>query len=135
MRDHLRLLLVLLIVSALARVSYAQVPSEGKAAAGAPVAKAKTKQEGSKASRAVGQVAAVDPDGGTLRVKTKDEELLFTPGSKAARQSLQTLKVGDRVTVSYFEKEGYLVAPSITKSGRTAKPKTAAKKETKSETR
>lgn len=127
--------MVPVITFTLTGVSYGQVPSETKAPAGSPVARAKTKEEGPKVSRAVGEVSAVDPGGGTLRVKTKDAELLLTPGSKAARQSLETLKVGDTVTVSYFEKEGYLVAPSIVRSGQTAKPKTAAKKQTKSEAR
>lgn len=134
MKPLLKLLIVPVITFTLTGGSYAQVPPESKAAEAGLGAKVKTKEEGPKVSRAVGEVVAVDPDGGTLRVKTKDAELLLTPGSKAARQSPQTLKVEDRVTVSYFEKEGYLVAPSITKSGRTAKPK-VAKERTKSETK
>ena len=105
MNVFLKLFFVLLVALTLAGVSYAQVPSGTKAAAGGPVVKAEAKEEGPKISRAVGEVTAVDPDGGTLRVRTKDKELLLALESKAAKRSLQTLKAGDTVTVSYFEME------------------------------
>jgi len=133
MKAFLKLSFVLLVALSLAGVSYAQVPSGTKAVAGGPVVNVEAKEEGPKVTRAVGEVTAVDPDGGTLRVRTKDKELLLSPGSKAARRSLQTLKAGDAVTVSYFEKEGYLVAPSIEKPGRRTKLTTDAKKKSKSE--
>jgi hypothetical protein len=133
MKALLKLFFVVLVALTLAGVSYAQAPSGTKAAVGAPVARAEAKEEGPRVSRAVGEVTAVDPDGGTLRVRTKDKELLFTPGSKAARRSLETLKAGDTVTVSYFEKEGYLVAPSIEKPGGKTKLTSDGKKKSKSE--
>jgi hypothetical protein len=124
MEALLKLFFVLVVLLTVAGVGYAQAPSESKAAGGSRVAKAEKKKVGPKVSRAVGEVAGVDPGGGTLRIKTKDAELLVTPGSKGARQALQRLKLGDKVTVFYFEKEGYLVAPSIARSGQTAKPRT-----------
>jgi len=105
MKAFLKLSFVLLVALSLAGVSYAQVPSGTKAVAGGPVVNVEAKEEGPKVTRAVGEVTAVDPDGGTLRVRTKDKELLLALESKAAKRSLQTLKAGDTVTVSYFEME------------------------------
>lgn len=70
-------------------------------------------KEKPKAQSATGEVASVDAKAGTLKVKVKQKEMAFTAETKAAKQALEKVKVGDTVTVSYTEKDGKILASSI----------------------
>lgn len=74
-------------------------------------------ERGKNTKEATGEVTSVDAKGGKLAVKVKDKELsLDAKGS--AKKSLDKIHVGDKVTVSYTEKNGQLVAQSVvTKAG------------------
>jgi hypothetical protein len=110
-----------------AGASFAQATPEKKAEkkAAQPCAPAKTekkmeqKAEKPKAPRITGEVASVDAKAGTLTVKAKDKEMSFTAPTKA----LEKVKVGDRVRVSYTEKDGKLSASSVTPAKAEAKAK------------
>jgi len=62
---------------------------------------------------ATGEIVSVDAPGGMLAVKVKDKELSFTAATKAAKDALGKLKKGDRVTVSYTEEDGKMMASSV----------------------
>jgi len=81
-----------------------------------------------KAKSATGEVASVDAKAGMLAVKVKDKEMSFTAETKL----LEKTKVGDRVTVSYTEKEGKMMASSVKAAKAPAKK---AEKEEKKETK
>ncbi|MBI4528069.1 MAG: hypothetical protein HY695_30105 [Deltaproteobacteria bacterium] len=128
MKSFLRLFLVPLISLTFAGVSFAQ---------GAPPAgsekKMEKKSEAPKTSRVTGEATAVDAKAGTLTVKAKDKEMSFTAEGKSAKGALEKIKVGDQVRVSYTDKDGKLIARSVsaaktTKAGET-KAKSAMKKE------
>ena len=106
--------------------SFAQTKSPGKAEQsmeekGTPARpdermdkKGTSKQAG---KRATGEVTSVDAKAGKLAVKTKDKELDLDAKGTAAKKSLEKIHVGDKVTVSYTEQGGNLVAQSVTKAG------------------
>src|SRR5262245_40456604 len=70
--------------------------------------------------RASGEVTMVDAKSGKLGVRTGTEELnLDVQGT--AKNRLSDIKVGDKVSVSYQDKGGMLVANSISKSSGSTK--------------
>lgn len=73
-----------------------------------------------KTMSATGEVASVDAKAGMLSVKVKDKAMSFTAATKA----LEKVKAGDRVTVSYTEEGGKMMATSV----KAAKAKKAEKK-------
>jgi len=108
----------------------AEKKAEKKAAEPAAPAKMEEKKEAAKpaAKSATGEVASVDAKAGMLAVKVKDKEMSFTAETKL----LEKTKVGDRVTVSYTEKEGKMMASSVKAAKAPAKK---AEKEEKKETK
>ena len=81
-----------------------------------------------------GEITALDVMGGTVSVKGASEEKSFTT-QDAAKDSLEIVKIGERVRMTYSEKDGKLVATSM----KRMKPKTATsgakeKKPAKSQT-
>src|SRR5207244_12463288 len=86
--------------------------------------------ENGKATGITGEVTSVDAKAGTLTVKAKDKETNLTADAKA-KASLEKVKVGDMVKVSYTEKDGKMVASSIAKS--ETKAKTTKPEEKKSD--
>jgi len=106
----------------------AEKKAEKKAAEPAAPAKMEEKKEAAKpaAKSATGEVASVDAKAGMLAVKVKDKEMSFTAETKL----LEKTKVGDRVTVSYTEKEGKMMASSVKAAKAPAKK---AEKEVKKE--
>ena len=70
-------------------------------------------KEKPKAMSATGDLMSMDAKTGMMAVKVKDKEMSFTADTKAAKQALEKVKVGDRVTVSYTEKEGKMMASSV----------------------
>lgn len=71
--------------------------------------------ESTAAKRAIGEVVAVDAKAGKLTVKTAQEELNLSIQA-AARKSLESIKVGDKVNVSYRDQGGMLVAEAVSKT-------------------
>ena len=71
------------------------------------------KPETVKSTSATGEVKSVDPKAGTLTVKSKDKDINLTAESKSTKSSLEKVKVGDMVKVSYTEKDGKMTATSI----------------------
>jgi Cu/Ag efflux protein CusF len=73
----------------------------------------------SKASekRAMGDVTSVDAKTGKLSVKTAEQDLSLNVEAQATKKSLESIKVGDKVSVSYRDQGGTLVASSVNKAG------------------
>ena len=68
-----------------------------------------------KPSRFAGDVAALDPKAGTLTVKDKDgKERTFIVEGASEKARLQRASVGHEIKVTYYEKEGKLIAKSLT---------------------
>jgi len=117
MKSVLRLLLVSLVTLTFAGVGFAQATPATPATPVSPAKKVVKKEEKPRATRVLGEVISVDAKAGMLTVKVKDKEMSFAAETKGA---LGKVKVGDKVRVSYGEKEGKLIARSITE----ARPKT-----------
>ena len=117
MKSVLRLLLVSLVTLTFAGVGFAQATPATPAT---PAKKVVKKEEKPRATRVLGEVISVDAKAGMLTVKVKDKEMSFAAETKGAKGALGKVKVGDKVRVSYGEKEGKLIARSITE----ARPKT-----------
>jgi hypothetical protein len=69
------------------------------------------------AKRASGQVTSVDIKTGKLAVKTAEQDLVLNVQASAAKESLETIKIGDNVSVTYRDQGGILMADAVTKSG------------------
>ena len=106
-------------------ISAAEKKAEKKAEPAKMEEKKEEKKEAAKpaAKSASGQVVSVDAKAGMLAVKVKDKEMSFTAETKL----LEKTKVGDRVTVSYTEKDGKMMASSV--KAAKAPAKEAEKKE------
>ena len=127
MKKMLKLVVVALITLAFSAVSFAApaTPATPATPASPAVEKSekvekkveakekKASKAKAKAISATGELVSVDAKTGMLAVKVKDKEMSFTAQTKAAKQSLEKVKVGDMVSVSYTEKEGKMVASSI----------------------
>ena len=83
----------------------------------------------SAAKRASGEVKSVDAEKGKLIVKTATEDLNLDVQGTAAKNSLATIKVGDKVNIAYQDKGGMLVANSVTKAGSSQDPIGASSKD------
>ena len=84
------------------------------------------KKEGPKTTSITGEIASVDAKAGTLTVKVSGKEMSFLAETKGAKSALKKVKVGEQVRISYAEKDGKLIAHSVTE----AKAKTIAKAKT-----
>jgi hypothetical protein len=76
--------------------------------------KAKTTKQ-ARPQRLKGEITALDAEAGTVSVKSTKEEKSFLT-QDAARDSLEVLRVGERVRVIYLEKDGKSVATSLRRS-------------------
>jgi len=103
-----------------------------KAAQPCAPAMEKKAPEKPKAISATGDVVSADAKTGMLAVKVKDKDMSFTAESKTAKQSLEKVKAGDKVTVSYTEKDGKMIASSV-KAVKAPAKKAETKKEEKKE--
>jgi hypothetical protein len=66
--------------------------------------------------RAMGEVISIDAKTGKLAVKTAEQDLSLNVDASATKKSLESIKVGDKVSVSYRDQGGILVASSVNKS-------------------
>ena len=73
----------------------------------------------SKASprQATGEVTFIEAKVGKLVVKTAEQDLSLNVPASATKKVLESIKVGDRVNVSYRDQGGILVADAVSKSG------------------
>ncbi len=62
-----------------------------------------------------GEVILADSSAKTLTVKVQGKEMTFSVAENAVK-ALADVKPGDKVTVSYAEADGKLIAQSVTKS-------------------
>jgi len=120
MKNISRLFLVPLVILAFAGSSFAQAKPASPASL---PKKAEVKAEKPKTTRISGVVTSADVKTGVLTVKAKDKDMSFTAETKAAMAALGKVKARDRVNISYSEKNGKLIAHSMT----AAKVTTAAK--------
>ena len=74
---------------------------------------------GNKASpkRATGEVTFIEAKAGKLAVKTAEQDLSLNVEASATKKALESIKVGDKVNVSYRDQGGILVADAVSKSG------------------
>ena len=99
---------------AVSAMSFAQEDKPAKPAK--PAAEAGMESKAS-AKRATGQVTSVDVKTGKLAVKTAEKDLNLNVQASAAKESLESIKIGDNVSVTYRDQGGILLADAITKSG------------------
>ena len=95
--------------------------SEKKAADKNPADKKAKTNSAAKPQRLKGEITALDVKGGTVSVKGASGEKSFVT-QDAAKDTLEILKIGEQVKVTYSEKDKKLVATSL----RRIKPKTAS---------
>jgi hypothetical protein len=123
MKGILRLFLVPLVTLIFAGVTFAQAPTTPTKEKKSEMKVEKMeKAEKAKSTKVTGELTAVDAKAGTLTVKSKDKEVKLTAEGKA-KSSLEKVKVGDTVRVSYTEKDGKMTASSISKAKGEAKAK------------
>ena len=127
MKNMIKVLVIALTSLAFNGLSFAQEKPATPATPAAPTMEKKTemKSEKAKTNRVTGEVTSVDAKAGTFAVKTKDKEINLTADSKSTKGALEKLNVSDKVRVSYTDKDGKLIASSITAESKT----TAAKSE------
>ena len=66
--------------------------------------------------RATGDVTSVDVKSGKLIVKTSTDELNLNVQGSSAKNSLASIKVGDKVNINYQDQGGMLVASSVSRA-------------------
>ena len=95
--------------------------SESEKKAAEKKAKTTSATKATKPQRLKGEITAMDAKAGTVSVKGTSGEKTFTT-QDAARDTLEIVKVGEHVRVTYSEKDGKLVATSM----KRMKPKSAS---------
>lgn len=81
------------------------------------------KSEKAKSHRITGELTSVDAKAGTFAVKEKDKEIKLAADSKSAKDTLEKVKVGDMVRVSYTEKDGKMIVTSVKAQSKKATEK------------
>jgi ribosomal protein S1 len=111
MKKVIAIVVSVLFVLSVTGLSFA---ADQKAAAPAKAEEKKTdeKKAPEKVNQVTGVVVAVDAKAKTLTVKGKKSDIALSVDEKAAK-NLAGLKVGDKVTVKYTEKDGKNVATSV----------------------
>ncbi len=112
MKKTLVIVLSLLISAALVTTVFAQ---EKKAEPAKPAAAA---QKAPKALHYAGAVASIDSAAKMIAVKGKKAEMKFdVAGAKwKGYKAMDEVKAGDKVTVTYMEKDGKMVAALVAKA-------------------
>ena len=106
---------------AFAAVGQAQNMPSSPGKMNTPKADAPMKSKASSAKKATGEVTSIDAKTGKLMVRTSTDELDLDVQGTAAKKNLANIKVGDKVNVSYRDKDGTLVASSISKASSNPK--------------
>jgi hypothetical protein len=135
----IKILVMAVTILGFSSLSFAQAKPATPATPATPAAPAEKKTEAksqkTKTSRITGEVTSVDSKAGTLAVKAKDKEVNLTAESKSAKSALEKVKQGDRVRVSYTEKDGKMIATSVTAASKTTAGKSDKPAQKKSETK
>ena len=76
--------------------------------------------------RATGEVTSVDAKNGKLMIKTSTDQLNLDVQGPSAKNSLATIKVGDKVNIAYQDKGGTLVANSVSNAPGSSKDNVGA---------
>ncbi len=132
MKKLIAIVVSFLFVLSVAGLSIAQEKKAAPAAAPKAEEKKAEKKEEKKAEKAkvltvTGDITAVDAAAKTVTIKGKDKDVtLDTSGIKDLK-----VKVGDKVTAKYTEKDGKNVAKSIKAAKAKAEKKAEPKKEEK----
>jgi preprotein translocase subunit SecD len=129
MKNTIRLFAVVVTTLSFSSLAFAQAKSA--APASPPMEKNMETTEKAKTGRITGEITSLDAKAGTLEVKEKDKEVKLTADSKAAKSELEKLKVGDRVRVSYTEKNGKMIASSVKAESTTKASKSEKAMESK----
>lgn len=128
MKNMIMVLVIALTSLVFSSVSFAQAKPATPAT---PAAPAMEKSEKAKTNRLTGEITSVDAKAGTFTVKGKDKEINLVADSKSTKATLEKLKVGDAVRVSYKDKDGKMIASSVraeSKSKAATPDKTMEKK-------
>ncbi len=64
----------------------------------------------------MGTLVSVDPEARALAVRDHEKEMKLAVDSKAVRDQLKQVKLGERVRVDYVEDNGEFVVRSVTRS-------------------
>ena len=128
MKRILKLLLVPLATLSFAAASFAQATPATPATPAGPAKMEEKKIEKPKASQITGDITTLDAKAGTLTVKANGKEMRFAADTKGARGALEKAKVGDRVRISYSEKNGKLIAHSVAEAKAKSEAKAPEKK-------
>ncbi len=95
---------------------------------------AKEKKHSTKAMHVTGEVTAVDAAANTLTIKGKQGEVVLTTTDKtkfAEGKSLADVKVGDKLTAKYSEKDGNMMAWKVMTKAEMKEMKKEKKKKEK----
>jgi len=130
MKNMIKILVVALTTLSFSALGFAQAKPATPATPAAPAApatekKTEMKSEKAKTHRFTGEVTSLDAKAGTFAVKEKDKEIKLTADSKSAKDTLEKVKVGDMVRVSYTEKDGKMIASSVKAESKKATEKKA----------
>jgi len=111
-----RMLLIPIVMFGVSAVSFAADAPPTKESTAAPAKKtgAQTTKKTKKATprKFTGNISALDTKTGAVSVKGSSDEKNFMT-KDAAKDALERLTVGDRVRVTYSEKDGKAVATSV----------------------
>ena len=134
----IKVLIVALTSLAFSGASFAQAKPATPATPASPAApamekKMEMKSEKAKTNGLTGEVTSVDAKAGTLTVKAKDKEVNLAADSKSTKATLEKLKVGDMVRVSYTEKDGKMIVSSVKAESKTKAAKSDKAMEKKGE--
>jgi Cu/Ag efflux protein CusF len=127
-KNMIKILVLALTTFSFSALGFAQAKPATPATPATPAApamekKTEMKSEKAKSHRVTGEVTSLDAKAGTFAVKEKDKEIPLTADSKSAKATLEKLKVGDMVRVSYTEKDGKMIANSVKAESKKATEK------------
>jgi ribosomal 50S subunit-recycling heat shock protein len=130
MKNMIKVLVVALTTLSFSALGFAQAKPATPATPATPAApaaekKTEMKSEKAKTHRVTGEVTSLDAKAGSFAVKENDKEIKLTADSKGAKDSLEKVKVGDMVRVSYTEKDGKMIASSVKAQTKKAPEKKA----------
>ena len=126
-KNMIKILVVAMTTFGFSALGFAQAkpaaPAPSIPAAPSTEKKTEMKAEKAKTTQISGEVTILDTKAGTFAVREKDKEIKLTADSKSAKETLEKLKVGDMVRVSYTEKDGKMIVSSVEAESKKATEK------------
>jgi Cu/Ag efflux protein CusF len=135
MKNLFKLAVVAFTALFLGGVATAQDTKAGKTSKSSADSPSMEKSSKAKSGTATGEVTSVDAKSGQLTVKAKEKDLDFMAESKSAKNSLDKVKVGDTVRVTYTDKDGKMVVSSVKAESKGMSKSEERKSSTKAEKR